>query len=60
MQYTYELFEVEDGYGYDIIYDFNVLIHQEYEPSLSGYVVMTKEVAEENAKEVIKRLVGEE
>ena len=59
MQYTYELFEVEDGYGYDIIYDFNVLIHQEYEPSLSGYVVMTKEVAEENAKEDIKRSAGE-
>ena len=59
MQYTYELFEVEKGYGYNIVYDYNVLIHQEYEPSLSGYVVMTKEVAEENAKEVIKRSAGE-
>ena len=58
--YTYKLFEVEDGFGYNIIYDFNILVHQEYEPSLSGHVVMTKEVAEENAKIVIKRLVGEE
>lgn len=57
--YTYELFEIEDGYGYDIIYDGNIIIHQEYEPSLSGFVIMTKEVAEENAIVIIKRLVGE-
>lgn len=58
--YTYELFEVEKGYGYNIVYDYSVLVHQEYEPSLSGYITMTKEVAIENANIVIKRLVGEE
>ena len=57
--YTYELFEVEKGYGYNIVYDYNVLVHQEYEPSLSGYITMTKEVAIENANIVIKRLAGE-
>ena len=59
MEYRYELFEIEDGYGYDIIQNDNIIIHQEYEPSLSGFVIMTKEVAEENANIIIKRLVGE-
>lgn len=56
--YNYELFEIEDGYGYDIIQNDNIIIHQEYEPSKSGFEIMTEEQAIENALIIIKRLEG--
>ena len=57
--YTYKLFEINNGYGYNILWDENIFIHQEYEPDTDGYVVMTKELAEEKAKIIIKRIVGD-
>lgn len=57
--YTYELYHVENGYGYKIIYENNTYILQEYDPTREGFVVMTKEQAENNAQIIIKRIVGD-
>lgn len=57
--YTYELFNINDGFCYNIIYENNIIINQEYEPDLEGFKIMSKERAEENAKIIISRILGE-
>lgn len=56
--YTYRLFPVEDGYGYDIFNDGSPCIHQDYMPDADGFVVMTESEAMEWAEIIIARLVG--
>lgn len=58
MNYTYELFEVENGFGYNILCSDSIIITQKYAPDLSGFIVMTNEQAIENANIVIDRLEG--
>lgn len=57
--YTYELFNINDGFGYNVLCENNIIINQEYEPDLEGFKIMSKERAEENAKIIISRILGE-
>ncbi len=56
MIYTYELFETENGFGYNILCNGSVTIVQEYAPDLAGFVIMTQEEAIINAEIIIGRL----
>lgn len=56
MNYSYELFSIENGFGYNILCDGSIIITQEYDPNLSGYSIMTEEYAKEQAEIVLKRL----
>lgn len=58
MNYTYELFEVGDGFGYNVLCGGSIIIAQEYAPDLSGFIVMTREEATANAEIIIGRLEG--
>ena len=57
--YTYELFNINDGFGYNVLCENNIIINQEHEPDLEGFKIMSKERAEENAKIIISRILGE-
>lgn len=57
--YTYELYPVEDGFGYLISNDGSPCIQQDYAPDADGYVVMTEEQAIAWAIVIIARLSGE-
>lgn len=54
--YEYELFPVENGYGYKILHNGNVIQVQEYMPRVSGFVVMSEDEAKAEALVLIARL----
>lgn len=54
--YEIEFFEIEGGYGFNIMRDGTIEIHQEFKPSSSGFVRMTKSEAEQEAGLIIRRL----
>lgn len=55
---TYELFSVEDGFGYRILSDGNTIVQQDYAPDKPGFVVMTNDAAIFEAQVVIARIEG--
>lgn len=58
--YTYEIYNVDGGYAFNIMCDGNVIITQEYLPDAEGYVAMTENQATHNAKTIINRIEGSE
>lgn len=54
----YELFAVQDGFGYRILSDGNTIIQQDYAPDKPGFVVMTFEEASSEAQTVLARIEG--
>lgn len=50
-----EIFEHENGFGYRV-----GNVYQEYDPEYEGFIPMTRERAEESAREVEKRLFFQE
>lgn len=54
--YDYELFDVEDGYGFRVLRDGSPVIVQEFHPSVDGHVVMTAEEAVLEEQTIIGRL----
>lgn len=56
--YTYELFTVDTGFGFNILQEGVPIIVADYMPGASGYVVMTEEVATFEAQQIINRLGG--
>lgn len=56
--YESELFEIEGGYGFNIMRDGTVEIHQEFKPGASGFIRMTRNEAEQEAQEIIGRLTN--
>ena len=57
--YTYELLEIENGYGFNILCDNNVIIKQDYMPDADGYVIMSSDEAEKYANIFLIRVRGE-
>lgn len=57
--YTYELFEIENGYGFNILCDGSIIIKQEYMPDVDGYIIMTFDEAKEFANILLARIKGE-
>lgn len=55
--YTYSIFQVGGGFGYDILKDDVIVIHQEFNPDLSGSVAMDEATATEQAVIVMARMV---
>lgn len=56
--YETELFEIEDGYGFNILRDGVIEIHQEFKPGASGFIRMSRTEAEQEAQEIIGRLTN--
>lgn len=56
--YTYELYIVENGFGFKILCNGSLIITQDYKPNVNGYIVMTEEEAINEAKDVLNRLGG--
>lgn len=56
--YTYELFEIEDGYGFVILMDGSITIRQEYQPDVDGFVIMDEATAVLYANTLIGRIQG--
>jgi len=54
--YEYELFEFKTGFGYNILSDGIVTIHQEYMPEVNGLVIMTRDEAISYAEQTLKRV----
>lgn len=59
MKYGYELFEIDKGYGYDILVGKAKVIHQPHMPCVGGIVIMTKEQAKKIAGCVCEKLEAE-
>ena len=58
--YTYELFEVNDGFGFNILRDGNPVISQMYQPDTDGFIVMDEETAISYANIILLRMRGDE
>lgn len=56
--YTYELFTVGTGFGFNILQEGVPIIVSDYMPGAGGDVVMTEEVATFEAQQIINRLGG--
>jgi len=54
MEFTYEIFEYEDGYGYKILQNGVPFIVQDFKPYVENFVYMTREEAEKYAQETVK------
>ena len=54
--YEYQLYAVEDGFGFIITNDGSPCIMQDYMPDVDGFVVMTEEQAIDWANTIIMRL----
>lgn len=54
--YSYEIFEIEGGYGFHIERDGTVTISQEFKPGAGGFVRMSEVEAQEEAVLIIGRL----
>jgi len=54
MEFTYEVFKHGKGYGYKILRDGIPFIIQDFEPNVEGFVPMTKEKAEQYARELVE------
>jgi hypothetical protein len=54
--YEYNLYAVEDGFGFIITNDGSPCIQQDYMPDVDGFVVMTEEEAKYWAEIIIQRL----
>ena len=58
--YTYELFEVNDGFGFNILRDGNSVISQIYQPDTGGFILMDEETAISYANVILLRMRGDE
>jgi len=54
MEFTYEIFKHEDGYGYKILQNGVPFIVQDFKPYVEDFVYMTREEAEQYAQETVK------
>ena len=54
--YTYQIYETENGFGYFIKQEENVIIQQDYHPTKSGFIFMTREEAINEASLVLERM----
>lgn len=57
MDYTYEIYEVEGGFGYRILQCGNAIIVQDFNPYMSGFAPMTEEEAHLYGNEVLQRVL---
>jgi len=51
-----QVFPVGEGFGYDILQDGVVIIHQEYDPDLPGFESMSEAEARAKADIVLQRV----
>lgn len=56
--FTYEIYPFETGFGFNILQDGNIIIHQDYNPDFGGYVLMDEETATRYAIELHERVVN--
>lgn len=54
--YTYELFEFENGFGFNILFDSSIIINQVYYPNKDGFRIMSHEEAIKEAQIVLERM----
>lgn len=54
--YEYQLYVVEDGFGFIISNDGSPCIQQDYMPDADGFIVMTKDEAIAWAEIIMQRL----
>lgn len=55
--YSYEIYPFETGFGFNILQDENIIVHQDYNPDLGGYVLMDEETANKYGAELLARVV---
>ena len=58
--YTYELFEISGGFGFNILRDGNTVITQEYQPDTDGFTIMDEETAIFYGNTILARMQGDE
>lgn len=59
--YSYKIYKVNDGYGYQVLVNDKLLIKQDFVPTLEGFTAFTtKNQAESAAKQVVSKLRNNE